>query len=311
MKNKTMFSFLFLCVSFNCIAQLIQGTIKPGASTGKVEIWLKPNFSNTTQYLAQIGFPIAFPSTVSPLPTSLSVSLDAGFVSTFGSNYSVTVNSISQNTGGTEYYFNVVLVRSGSGSSNPQTWTSGTEFKVLTATFSDTSASAQVKLADYQDGGIDGMGNFYTTDGLANYFVTSNSSGNFYSAASLSQTGGNSSAGYAQTISNIALRTHPKQIIVYTDSESLNKIPLLTTMEIYPNPGHTIANVVLASPQKDNITFIITDINGLEKARQQATVTPGTNNITINIAKISPGYYLLKAVSQSGYKIAVEKFIRE
>jgi hypothetical protein len=184
--------------------QLIQGTIKPGANPGEIEVWLRPDFTNSTQYLFQIGLPIAYPASASPQPTSLNVTLDPGFVAAFGSNYSVTVNPVAQNTGGTEKYLNIVLIRGGAGASNPQTWTAGTEFKVLTATFVPSGApGTQVKLADYQNGGSDQQGNFYTVSGNGDYYVTSNSIGNFYAASGASTVGGDASAGYAQTIATI------------------------------------------------------------------------------------------------------------
>jgi hypothetical protein len=183
---------------------LIQGTIKSGTSPNDIEVWLKPNFSNSTQYLFQIGMPIAYPASASVQPTSLNVTLDPGFVSAFGNNYSVTVNPIAQNTGGTEKYFNIVLIRGGVGASNPQNWTAGVEFKVLTASFVPATApGTAVKLADYQDGGSDGQGNFYTQDGNSNYYITSNSVGNFYASPGQSTVGGTASAGYAQTIASV------------------------------------------------------------------------------------------------------------
>lgn len=183
---------------------LIQGTIQSGPGPNEIEVWLKPNFSNNTQYLFQVGLPVAWPASASPQPTALTVTLDPGFVAAFGNNYSVTVNPIAQNTTGTERYFNIVLIRGGAGASDPQNWSAGVEFKVLTAAFSPAgSPSAQVKLADYQDGGSDGQGNFYTQSGNSDYYVSSNSAGNFYASSGQSTVGGNASAGYAQTISSI------------------------------------------------------------------------------------------------------------
>jgi hypothetical protein len=195
--------FLMLFVGLRA-QQLIQGTIKLGANPNEIEVWLKPNFNNSTEYLFQIGMPIAFPASASPAPTALNITLDAGFIAAFGSNYSVTVNPIATGAGGTEKYYNIVLIRGGVGASNAQSWTAGVEFKVLTATFSPSGApNAQVKLADYQNGGSDGQGNFYTQSGNSNYYVTANSVGNFYASSGNSTVGGTASAGYAQTIVSI------------------------------------------------------------------------------------------------------------
>jgi hypothetical protein len=199
-KVKLIILVLLWCVGSK--AQLIQGTIKPGATVDEFEIWLKPSFSNNTQYLFQIGMPIAFPAAASPQPTGINVVLDASFVTNFGSNYTVTVNPVATATGGTEKYFNIVLVRGGLGASNAQTWTLGNEFKVLTGTFTYSSGSTTflAKLADYQDGGSDGLGNFYTQSGNNDYYITSTSTGNFYASPSNSQVGGTASAGYVQLL---------------------------------------------------------------------------------------------------------------
>jgi hypothetical protein len=65
-------------------------------------------------------------------------------------------------------------------------------------------ATAQVKLADFQDGGSDGQGNFYAQSG-ATYYVTSTSNGNFYSSAGVSTVGGDASEGFVSTDAPIAL----------------------------------------------------------------------------------------------------------
>src|SRR5205085_2654238 len=182
-----------------------------GLAANQVEVWLKPNFNNSTQFLFQIGMPIAFPSSVSPLPTGLSVTLDPAFIAAFGSTYSITVNNLA--TGGTlngDKYFNIVLIRqagSGGVGSLPQTWTAGVEFKVLTATFQGSSASAFVKLADYQDGGSDAQGQFYTQDGNNIYYLNNNSSQNFYSTPgpSGSTAAGDALYGFTQTNSLVSL----------------------------------------------------------------------------------------------------------
>lgn len=185
--------------------QLVQGTIKPGATVDAFEVWLRPDFSNSTQYLFQIGLPIAFPVSAVAQPTGVTVALDAGFVSAFGSNYTVTVNPVASATGGVEKYFNIVLIRGGAGASVAQTWTAGVEFKVLTGTFTYGSGGTAflAKLADYQDGGSDGQGYFYSVDGNANYYMSSNSVANFYGSVGNSQVGGSASAGYAQVLSGV------------------------------------------------------------------------------------------------------------
>jgi hypothetical protein len=239
MKEKFLTLTLFVMAYAGSYGQLIQGTIKSGPQPDQVEIWLKPDFTNSTQYIYQIGLPIAFPSNVSPQPTSLTWTLDPTFITNFGNNYSVTVYPRAHNSTNTENYFSVSLVRGGAGASNPQTWTAGTEFKVLTVKFiGGTDQGVQVKLADYQDAGSDGQGNFYTVDGNANYYVSATSSANFYTSAGQSTAGGSGSAGFAQTVALISL---PVDLLNFSGYKSANKNRLQwTTVNEFNNAGFEI-----------------------------------------------------------------------
>jgi hypothetical protein len=238
-------------------AQLIQGSIRSGVASNQVELWVKPNFNNNapaTQYLYQLGFPVAFPASAVPPPTSLLITLAPEFITTFGNLYSVSVNSVAQNTGGTEKYYNIVLIRgagtAGSGSL-PQSWSSGTEYRVLTATFQGSSATAKVKLADYQDGGSDGQGNFYTVDGNNNYYVTSNSFGNFYSSPGPtgSSVGGDASAGFSETTSLISL---PVNLLNFSGYKNGSKNTLLwTTANEENNRGFAVQRSLDGSAFED------------------------------------------------------------
>jgi hypothetical protein len=202
--------------------QLIQGTLKPGPASNQVEVWLKPDFDNAgIHYLFQIGLPIAWSSSAPIQPTDISWTIDPGFSAAFGNNYNVTKNAIATNTGGTEKYINLVLVRGGAGASTAQTWTHGVEFKLLTVTFNSPNGSpgAPVKLADYQDGGSDGQGNFYTQDESNNYYVSANSISNFYASAG-STVGGTASAGFIVTNANITL---PVRLLSFSGYKNGNK----------------------------------------------------------------------------------------
>jgi hypothetical protein len=171
--------------------QLIQGTLKLGTNPDEVQVWIKPNFGNTTRYLYQVGMPVAWSSSaiVQPNITVANITLSDQFKSVFGTNYSLTVNPTVPNTCNNEFYTNIVLVRNGPLASNPQTWTSGTEYLVCTIKFTPAgSPGVPVRLADYPNGGSDAQGNFYTVDDNAIYYVSSTSPNNFYS------TPGNSTA---------------------------------------------------------------------------------------------------------------------
>lgn len=261
-----------LALSINVSSgQLIQGTIKPGPAANQIEVWVRPDFMNATQYLFQLQFPIAFPSTAIPTPTGLTVVQDPGFIATFGNNYAQTVYPLANNTAGTVRYYVISLIRGGAGASNPQNWVSGTEYKVLTATFTNTNPgvhpSALAKLADFQDGGSDGQGNFYTVDGNANYYVTANSIGNFYASAGVSTTGGDGSEGFAQTISSIVLPVNLLTFSGYKDGNR-NQLRWTTSTEVN-NVGFEVQRS-LDGVNYSNIGFVNTVANG------------GNSNVSLN-----------------------------
>jgi hypothetical protein len=187
--------------------QLIQATLKLNSNPNEVEVWLRPNFSNSTQYLAQIAVPIAWPSGPPAVqPADITVTLDPTFGSNFGINYAVQTYPLAHNTCNTENYRVITLIRGGGGASNPQTWTSGQEFKLLTVTFPPGAPNGKVKIADYSaDGGSDGQGYYYSADGNANYYISSISANNFYttSGQSISGAGGCAGSGFVET--NVAI----------------------------------------------------------------------------------------------------------
>jgi hypothetical protein len=202
---KKLLVILGIIMAINSQAQLIPGTIKPGSACNTVDVYLKPDFSNTNQYIFQMGLPIAFAASTSPTPTIASVTLDPTFVTNFcGGNaaqYPIVVYNLANNTAGDVDYYVLSLTRGGTGASNPQTWTAGQEIKVLTVTFANSTGLTAVKIADFQDGGSDGQGNFYTADGNGNYYISAVSTENFYNgfngATQVSTVGGSSSEGYA------------------------------------------------------------------------------------------------------------------
>jgi hypothetical protein len=222
MKTRILTLLLLMLGFLSVHGQLIQGTLKPGPASNQVEVWLKPDFDNlNARYLFQIGLPIAWSATAPIQPTDIAWAIDPGFTATFGNNYTVTKNPIATNTGGTEKYINLVLVRGGAGASAAQSWTHDVEFKVLTVTFNSPNGSpgAPVKLADYQDGGSDGQGNFYTQNEINGYYVSSNSISNFY-ASTGSTVAGTASAGYVVTNANITL---PVRLLSFSGYKNGNK----------------------------------------------------------------------------------------
>jgi hypothetical protein len=310
---KNYFYSLLIVVSqfcaFNTRAQqLIQGSLEKG-SGNSVDVWVKPNFNNSTKYLYQLGFPIAFPASATTTASDFTVTLDAAFVTNFGNNYAVSVYPVAHNTSNTVKYCVIVLIRGGAGASNAQTWTSGTAFKVLNVAFnhSGTTDTMKVKLADFQDGGSDGQGNFYTVSGLADYYVTSNSVGNFYAISGQSNTGGNSSEGYVETIDSVILsaRLAGQQIVTSNLANNISEL------QLYPSLAKDILNVEVDAFSNDPVTFIITDINGRLVLRQSANLNRGLNIIKIDVNSLAKGSYFIRLVRKMGKdKGLTGKFIK-
>lgn len=378
---------------------LIRGTIRPGGASNQVEVWLQPNFSNSTEYLAQILMPIAFPASISPYPTltAANVTLAPEFVSAFGSNYGVQVYAMANNTGNSEKYFTIALVRGGAGASNPQTWTSGSAFKVLTATFLSSSASTQIKLADYQDAGSNGQGNFYAADGNSNYYYDfGDSRNNFYGIPGFSTAGGVVAAGFARTDALVTLpvsiinfsgyKSGSKNVLKWTTANEQNNrgfevqrsadgvsysaigfvnsvapggnssteltysyddnSPLVAKKSyyrlrqvdidnrsklsnvvlingdkpkvagiggIFPNPASQLINVIVESPQREDVTLVLMDVSGKTIKQKLVNVEMGSNTIPLQIGELAAGSYLVKVLSRSaeGGESTASKFVKQ
>ena len=144
MKTKLIMLLCAVLIFAGSKGQLIQSTIKPGPVGNDVNIFIKPNFSSSTEYMFQLQFTVAFPASVSPLPSGVTVTLDPNFVTTFtGATYTVAANPMANKTGNTEKYFSILMTRNAgtpAANSVPQTWTSGTEYPVMNVKFISPSS---------------------------------------------------------------------------------------------------------------------------------------------------------------------------
>jgi len=206
---------LLIFVAVNA-QNLIRATIIKGTAANSVDVWMTPNFnSDGTEYIYQVGLPIGWAASVTPAPTGLIITMDAAPIA---QAYTVAVftpptASTTTDPSATFNYFNVNLQRT---LSTAQTWTSGTPFRLLTATFTYSSAPTApakdyVYLLDDQTGGSDGNGQYYVNNSANQYYNDGQSSGaaynsanNFYSATG-STNGGSSTLAFATTSSQIIL----------------------------------------------------------------------------------------------------------
>ena len=80
---------------------------------------------------------------------------------------------------------------------------------------------------------------------------------------------------------------------------------------IFPNPATERVTAALQSPFADNITLVVSDITGKIIKRQVANMAVGDNLVTVDVASLPSGSYLLKAVCNNGCETAVRKFTKQ
>jgi hypothetical protein len=85
----------------------------------------------------------------------------------------------------------------------------------------------------------------------------------------------------------------------------------LTIDGLFPNPAISTVNVLIAAPDKDKVTLIITDIAGRKVIEQQVSVETGSNTIPVDINGLIKGTYMVKLVCSSNCVSAVGKFVKQ
>ena len=88
-------------------------------------------------------------------------------------------------------------------------------------------------------------------------------------------------------------------------------VSTLTLSAVYPNPTRDVLKAAVQAPAAESIEFVITDMMGKTISRQAATVVSGDNTISINVANLPAGSYLLKAVCRNGCETTYQKFTRQ
>jgi hypothetical protein len=85
----------------------------------------------------------------------------------------------------------------------------------------------------------------------------------------------------------------------------------LTIDGLYPNPASTLVNVLIATPIKDKVTLVVTDIAGRKVIEQVVSIETGSNTIPVDINRLTNGTYLVKLVCSSNCESAVGKFVKQ
>ncbi|MES2774736.1 MAG: choice-of-anchor J domain-containing protein [Bacteroidota bacterium] len=89
------------------------------------------------------------------------------------------------------------------------------------------------------------------------------------------------------------------------------KASVFSLNTIFPNPARERITAALQSPFADNITLVVTDMAGKVIKRQVANMAVGDNNVSVDVASLPAGSYLLKAVCNNGCETAVRKFTKQ
>jgi hypothetical protein len=85
----------------------------------------------------------------------------------------------------------------------------------------------------------------------------------------------------------------------------------LVLSHIYPNPVKSSLNVVVTVPENDKVNLIVTDLAGKVLVHSSSTVAAGSNNVSLNVGKLSTGSYIIKAISTSTSATAIETFVKQ
>lgn len=81
------------------------------------------------------------------------------------------------------------------------------------------------------------------------------------------------------------------------------------SFQLYPNPVKDLLHVVMTSVAPDDVTLSLLTIDGKEVMRQKERLGSHTQNITLDVGSLSPGFYFVKATS--GPTTTVRKIVIE
>ena len=89
------------------------------------------------------------------------------------------------------------------------------------------------------------------------------------------------------------------------------KVAEVVLSAIFPNPVSRVLNIIISSPEKENLTIVITDLAGKSFLRKSMIVELGENKVNMNVEALSSGTYIIKSICQNGCESAVQKFIKQ
>jgi PKD repeat protein len=83
-----------------------------------------------------------------------------------------------------------------------------------------------------------------------------------------------------------------------TASSVTNNLINESTVTISPNPANDNVNVIYTLNRAENITVVITDLNGKTYFSTQENQAPGVHSITCNTSELSAGVYMVRILSR-------------
>jgi hypothetical protein len=303
---KKIFLPLFLIAAVHALGQLkMQGTLKPGATTNTVDIYLMPSISFAARDEA-MTFVLAVPATALPAPsigTSGVTANGTGPVAGItGLRPNVVVNNLgcpqrevvtSQETiNGTLHYVYTFIFAGTAGAVH--NWTAGTEQLLFSIAFEGCTSNcdfSSVKLVNLPSGGTGQIAYWYfqanTVSDLTNYASP------FYAnvnTASLVNGGSNNGSRLSLTqagvpTTTVALRKPDMAVAENNLEREQNSI------KVYPNPAKGKVNILL--PQSlSNAKIRVLDAAGKTVLIQGS----GNRNRTLDVKGLAAGVYTVQII---------------
>lgn len=90
-----------------------------------------------------------------------------------------------------------------------------------------------------------------------------------------------------------------------------DKVNSVFISNLYPNPARTEINVMLEAPAAGKVTLVITDISGRILIHRNEQLQVGSTTISLNVAALAQGSYMLKVVGSTGYDIPAMRFVKQ
>jgi hypothetical protein len=85
----------------------------------------------------------------------------------------------------------------------------------------------------------------------------------------------------------------------------------LTLTAVYPNPATTTLNVLMNAPAFSKTQIVVTDLAGKVLNTYNYQLNAGDNTLSVNVAALPSGTYLIKAICDNGCESAVKKFFKQ